>query len=138
PAAVQLLHALLPDRIHARKDFLRGSDGLVADVPDEIVCGRPGFRTGFPDDDVQAYAKRQFSATPVGRGLDARDLLGDLGRRLAPGQIFVDRIDRDIDARIGRAAEIERRAWRLQRLKQQAAILDADVPAVKIHRLAGE
>ncbi len=66
------------------------------------------------------------------------DLLGDLRRRLAPGQIFVDGIDGDIDAGIRRSAEIKRRPRRLHRLEQQAAVLDADVLALDIDGLAGK
>src|SRR5581483_9839514 len=76
-------------------------------------------------------------ALPRG-GLDAVDLVRDLRRGLAPGQIFVDVIDGDVDSGIRRTAEIERRAWRLHRLEQQAAVLDADVHAAEIHGLAGE
>ena len=68
----------------------------------------------------------------------ALDLLGDLRRRLAPGQILVDGIDGDIDAGIRRSAEIERRPRRLHRRKQQPAVLDADVLALDIDGLAGE
>ena len=71
-----------------------------------------------------------------GDRLHAVDLFGDLRRRLAPGQVFVDGIDGDVDAGIRRSAEIERRARRLHRRKQQPAILDADVLALDVDRLA--
>ena len=67
-----------------------------------------------------------------------RDLLGNQSRRLAPGEIFVDGVDGDVDAGIGRAAEIERRPRRLHRRKQQLATLDMDVLALDIDGLAGE
>ena len=35
PAAVQLGHALLPDRIEAREDFLRRGDRLVVELGDQ-------------------------------------------------------------------------------------------------------
>ena len=87
---------------------------------------------------METNAEGEFSAALPGRGLDARDLLGDLRRRLAPGQIFLDVIDRDIDAGIRRSPEIERRPRRLHRLEQQAAVLDANVLALEVDGLAGE
>jgi hypothetical protein len=69
--------------------------------------------------------KRELASTRGGDGLDAVDLFGDLRRRLAPGQVFVDGVDGDIDAGVRRAAEIKRRARRLQRQEQQPPVLDA-------------
>ena len=66
------------------------------------------------------------------------DLLGDLRRRLAPGQVLVDRLGRHVDAGLRRAAEIERRMRLLHRREQQPPVLDADVLAVEVDRLAGE
>jgi hypothetical protein len=111
-AAMQLCHALLPNRIHARKDFLRRGDGLIGEMADQIIRGLPGFRVGLAHDYMQTDTEREFSPTLVGGSLDACDLLGNLRRRLAPGQICVGRIDGDVDAGIRRAAEIERRARR--------------------------
>ena len=45
--AVELHHASLTDRIHARKDRLRAGDGFVADVVDKIVGGLPGLARWF-------------------------------------------------------------------------------------------
>ena len=85
---------------------------------------------------MQPDAEGKLAPAPRGNRLHAVDLLGDLRRRLAPGQIFVDGIDGDIDAGIRRSAEIERRPRRLHRRKQQPAILDADVLAFDIDGLA--
>ena len=82
--------------------------------------------------------KRELAPARGGDGLHAGDLLGDLRRRLAPGQVFVDGVDGDVDAGIRRAAEIERRPRRLHRREQQPAVLDADVLALDIDGLAGE
>ena len=87
---------------------------------------------------MQADAERELASALGGGGLHAVDLFGHLRRRLAPGQIFVDGIDGDIDAGIRRSAEIQRRPRRLHRLEQQAAILDADVLALDIDGLAGQ
>ena len=113
PAAVQLHHALLADRIHAREDFLRGCDGVVGDMLDQLVRGFPRRFVRLADDDMQADAEGELASARGRNRPDAVDLVGDLRRRLAPGQIFVDGIDRDLDAGIRRAAEIERRTRRL-------------------------
>jgi hypothetical protein len=87
---------------------------------------------------MQANAERQLFA-PRGRsGLHLVDLLGDLRRRFAPGEIFVDGIDGNVDAGIRRSAEIERRPRRLHRLEQHPAVLYPDVLALDIDGLAGQ
>ena len=134
--AMQLRHALLSDRVHSREDLLRRGHGLVGDVLDQFVRGLPGFRIGFANDHMQADTERQLASAAGGHRLHAGHLFGDLRRRLAPCQILVDGIDRDIDAGVRRAAEIQRRAWRLHRRKQQPAVLDADVLALDIDGLA--
>ena len=137
-AAVQLRHALLADRIHPREDLLRRGDRLVGDVLDQLVGRLPGFRIGLAHDDVQADAERELSPARRSGGLHPVDLLGDLRRRLAPGQVLVDGVGGDVDAGIRRAAEIERRPRRLHRREQQAAVLDADMLALDIDGLAGQ
>ena len=137
-SAMQLRHALLADRIHPREDLLRRSHRFVGDVLDQFVRRLPGFRIGFAHDHMQADAERELSSARGGGGLHPVDLLGDLRRRLAPGQVLVDGIDGDVDAGIRRSAEIERRPRRLHRLEQQPAVLDADVLALDIDGLARE
>ena len=135
-AAMQLRHALLADRIHPREDLLRRSDGFVRDVLDQLIRRLPGFRIGFAHDHMQANAERELSS-PRGRGgFHPVDLLCDLRRRLAPGQVLVDGVDRNVDAGIRRSAEIERRPRRLHRLEQQAAVLDVNMLALDIDGLA--
>ena len=71
------------------------------------------------------------------RGGRARpgELLGDLRRRLAPGQVLVGAPGGELDAGIGRAAEIERRPRRLHRRKAEPRADRLDVLAVE-RRLA--
>ncbi len=88
--AVQLHHASLADRIHAREDRLRAGDGLVADMLDQLIGGPPGFVIGLAHDDVQANAEADLPSALRRKRRDRRDLLRDLRRRLAPGQVFVD------------------------------------------------
>jgi hypothetical protein len=59
-----------------------------------------------------------------------RDLLGNLLRRLAPSQIFVNRSRCDIDCCLRQAAEIKRRTGLL--------LFDANMFAFKVDGLAGE
>src|SRR3954466_13716673 len=102
---------------------------------DELVRGLPRFGIGFTYDHMQTDAERQLSPACGGHRLHPVDLLGDLRRRLTPGQIFVDGVDRDVDAGVRRSAEIERRTWRLHRLEQQAAVLDTDMLSLHIYGL---
>ena len=98
----------------------------------------PSLRVGFAHDDMQADAEAQLPSSFRGKRGDRGDLLGDLRRRLAPGQIFVDGIGGDVDRSLGRAAEIKRGPRLLHRREKQPAVFDADVLAVDIHLLAGE
>jgi hypothetical protein len=118
--------------------LLRIGDDVVGDMADQFVGGLPCGLVGLAHDDMQADAEGELAAALLGSGLDACDLLGDLRRRLAPGQVFVDGVDRDIDAGIRRAAEIERRARRLHRREDQATVLDLDMLALHIDGLAAQ
>ena len=138
PAAMQLHHPPLPDRVHPRKDFLCRVDRLVGDVLDQVIGGPPGFVRGLAHDDVEADTEAQPAAALCCRGLDAIDLFGDLRRRLTPCQILVDGVDGDIDPGVRRSAEIKRRSRRLHRRKQQASVLDPDMLAFNVDGLARE
>ncbi len=109
------------------KRLLRGRDGLVVEVADQRVGRGPRFFVGLPHDDVQADAEGEAAPLACGRGADGGDFLGDLRRRLAPGEVLVDRFGRDIDASIRRAAEIERRSVFLQRSEGKLGALDGEV-----------
>jgi len=128
--------ALVADRVHPRENLLRRSHRLVGDVLDQLVGGLPRFRVGLAHDHMQTDAERKFSPARGGDCLHSLHLLGDLRRWLAPGQIFVDGVDRDIDAGIRRSAKIKRRPRRLHRRKQQPAVLDADMLALDIDGIA--
>jgi hypothetical protein len=65
-----------------------------------------------PDSETEPPPSRRGNRT------DAIDLVRDLRRRLTPGQVLIDGIDRDIDPRIRRSAEIKRRMRLLYRPKQ--------------------
>src|SRR6202166_730249 len=118
-STVQLRHALLPDRIHPRKDFLRRGYGFVGDVLNQFVGGFPGFRIGLANDHMQPYPERELASTARCNRPYPVDLLGHLRRWFAPGQIFVDGIDGNVDARIRRSAGIKRRARRLPPAKKE-------------------
>src|ERR1700722_13677826 len=135
-SAVQLRHALLTDRVHPREYLLRRSYGFVGDMLDQLVRGFPGLGIGFTDNDMKTNAEAELATAFGGDCLDAFDFFGDLRRRFAPRQILVDGIDSDIDAGIRRSPEIERRTWRLDRPKQQASVLDADVLPFNVDRLS--
>src|SRR3569833_1984716 len=74
--AMQLCHALLADRVHAREDLLRACDGVIADMLDQFVRRLPGFRVGLADDDMETDAEGEL-APAFGRGrTHALDLFG--------------------------------------------------------------
>src|SRR5277367_4129169 len=56
---------------------------------DQFVGRAPSLFHGLANDDVQADAEGQIAASLERGSLDRGDLLGDLGGRLAPGEIFV-------------------------------------------------
>jgi hypothetical protein len=136
PATMKLRHAPLPNRIHARKNCLRSCDRLIARVANEVVGGLPGFIICFTHDDMQTNAEGDFPTQPRRSCGYWRDLLGNLLRRLAPGQIFVDRRRCDIDGRVRRAAEIKWRLRLLRRGKKQASVFNAEMFAFKVDGLA--
>ena len=135
---MQLRHALLADRVHAREDLLRRGDGLVGDMLDQLVRRLPGLLVGLAHDDVQADAEDELSR-PCAAAAAAR---GRSSRRPAPAARprsgRCRRVGGDLDAGVGRAAEIERRMRLLHRRKEQLAALDADVLALEVDRLAGQ
>ena len=87
---------------------------------------------------MQANAEREFAAARLGGFCGNLELLGDLGRRLAPGEIFVDGLGGNRHAGGRRASEIKRGMRMLHRQEQQLAVFDANVLAVIVDDLAGE
>src|SRR6202012_774040 len=106
-STLQLRHALLTDRIHAREYLLRRSYGFVGDMLNQLVRGFPRLGVGFADNDMKTDAEAEFASALGGDCLDAVDLFGDLRRRFAPRQILVDGIDGHINAGVRRSPEIE-------------------------------
>ncbi len=105
---------------------------------DQFVGGLPCRLVGMADDDMQPNAERDLAAALLGDPAHACNLLRDLRRGLAPGQVFVDGIDGDIDAGIRRAAKIEWRMGCLDRWIEDAAVFDRDVLARDSDGFAGE
>jgi len=62
-SAVQGRHPALPLRLEVREGFLRGVDGRVVEVPDEILCRLPGRALGLSHDDV--YPQPETQRPPV-------------------------------------------------------------------------
>src|SRR4051812_6475495 len=56
-AAMELRHALLADRIHPLKVLLRGRDGLVADMLDQLIGRTPSRVAGLADNHVEPDAE---------------------------------------------------------------------------------
>ena len=114
--------------------LLRLADRIVVEMADQSLGRLPCFIIGFAHDEVQTNAEAHLAAAFAGSFAHLGDLLGNLCRRLAPGQVLVDTADGEIDAGIRRAAEIERRARVLHRGKAEARIGRLDVFAVEACR----
>ena len=136
---MQLRHAPLADRIHARRRSSAPRRSVV--VGDVLISSSAAAQASSLVSRTMTcrrMPKRELAARARRGAVTRVDLLGDLRRRLAPGQILVDGVGRDVDAGIRRAAEIERRPRRCTGGNSRRAVLDADVLAVEIDGLAGE
>src|SRR5580698_912538 len=107
-AAVQGGHAPLAFRIHLRERSLRALDGFVVELADQLVRIGPGFLFRLPDNDVQANPEPDLAAFVGGTAADVGNLLAYLFRRLAPGEIGIDMIARDLVGRRRRTTEPQR------------------------------
>ena len=96
PPCVQGSHAALAFGIHAGKHGLGAHHGVVADVADEFFGGGPGLLVRLTHDDVQADAELHGAAVLGGTGTHIGHFLGDLCGRLAPGQIRLDLLGREV------------------------------------------
>src|SRR6202012_3408882 len=115
PTAVQRSHAALTFRVHLGERFLRLFDGLVVELADQFVRSAPGCFIGFAHDDVEADAETQFAAGLFCTGAHLGDFFRHGCRGFAPGQIDVNLLCRQVDGFVRRAAEVQRRVWRLDR-----------------------
>ena len=105
-AAMQRDHALLADRIGFLSELsLRGGDRFVREIGDELVGDGPGFVFGLAHDQMHAQAELDLATLRCGARAHVLDLLGDLFERLAPGQIDVRLLGRELVRRLGGAAE---------------------------------
>ena len=83
--------------------------------------------------------KRSLRPRAAGGETGLLDLERHVGDRLAPGQVGVDLLGRDLDAGIRRAAEPERRVGLLHRREEQLPALEPDVLALRcVDGLAGQ
>ena len=138
-AAMQGEHPLLADAVALLVEPLgRLGDRCVVEPGDQPVGGGPGFLVGLADDEVEADAEGDVAPAPRRRGPDLGDLLGDLCRGLAPGEVFVGPPGGEFDAGIRGSAEIERRARSLHRGIAERRPDGADMRAVQRCRTAGQ
>ena len=105
---------------------------------DEFVRRAPRFFAGFAHNDVQANTKTQRTTAFRRPRADVRDLLRHLGRRLAPRQIHVHLLRRQVVGCVRGSAEIQRRVGLLHRGKQGLRTFDAQMPALVGHGLAAQ
>ena len=95
-AAMQRGHAPLAFRIHPGEGRLRGVHRVLAQMADQLVGGGPGRRLGLAHDHVQPDA--ELHAASVARRALAHvgDLAGYGLGRLAPGQVHVQLLGRQL------------------------------------------
>ena len=96
-ARVRPAHPLLAHGIHAGEHGLGLGHALVVDMGDQSVGGGPGLGRGLTDDHVEADAEAQLAPAPAGGETGLLDLERHVGDRLAPGQVGVDLLGRDLD-----------------------------------------
>src|SRR5690606_6226552 len=94
-AAVQLDHAALPLGTGAGQALLGPLDGRGVEGGQETVGLGPRLLRGVAADDVQSDAVVEGAALDVGETADPRDLVGDGGGRLTPGEVGVAVAGRD-------------------------------------------
>ncbi len=81
---------------------------------------------------MQTNAERHVAAGLGGCLAHGCDLFGDLCRRLAPGQVLVDEADGEVDGRIRRPTEIDRRLRSLHRRQDQLGIMGLNILAIEM------
>jgi hypothetical protein len=111
-------------------------DGLVVEMLDQGIGLAPGVGRALAHDDMETDAEAELAAARGCQLAHFLDLGPDIGRRLAPGQIDIDMVGRDLLARAGGAAEIEWGVGRLPRRVEQLAAFDSEMLALVIDGLA--
>lgn len=86
------------------------SDSIVVQMSDQTVGGLPGLVVGFADDHVQANTKAHRTAMFCGFSAYLSNFLFHQLRWLAPGQIEIDLLSRQLLRHVRRSAKIEGRA----------------------------
>ncbi|MDT4885872.1 hypothetical protein FQZ97_1221600 [compost metagenome] len=90
-------HPLLADGIAFCDEALIGGNRRVVHARVEIGRRFPGLLVGVAHDDVEANAVLKLTLVFCCADLHRLDLVPDLLGRLAPGQIGIDVLGRDID-----------------------------------------
>ena len=133
---MEAAHPLLAHGIHAGEHGLGLGHALVVDMGDQSVGGGPGLGRGLTDDHVEADAEAQLAPAPAGGETGLLDLERHVGDRLAPGQVGVDLLGRDLDSGIRRAAEPQGRVGLLHWREEQLPALEPDMLPFMRHGLA--
>ena len=112
---------------------------VVVDMADEPLGRRPGLARGLADDDVEADAEAAASARAAAPRPCAGSIFSATSRGGSPQVRYLSTVlGRDVDRRLRRAAEVERRMRLLHRREEELAALDPDVLAGDVDGLAGE
>ncbi len=130
PRAARPCGAGLPNP-SARTRPARGH-GLVVEPADQVLGGGPGGILGLAHDHVQADAELDRAAMLRGAGAHIGHLLRHVRRRLAPGQVGIDLLARQLVRGLGRPAEVHRRMRALHRRVQHPGALHGQVLAAEV------
>ena len=103
------------------------SDSVVVQMSDQTVGGLPGLVVCFADDHVQANAEAYRTAMFCGFSAYLSNFLFHQLRWLAPGQIEIDLLSRQLLRHVRRSAEIEGRARLLYRREVELCIANVDM-----------
>jgi hypothetical protein len=91
---VQRSHALLAHRIEARQRSLGTGDGVVVQVRDQAVGG--GQASSLVSRTITCRRMPKRTVGPAAAFAHLGDLLGNGGRWLAPGQVQLDLLGRQV------------------------------------------
>ena len=105
-AAERLISHLDEETIAAAQKLLRGGNSLFIQMRNQPLGRRPGFLFGFTDNDMQPDAVGEATAILLRPLTNHRQFFRYLFNRLAPRQISVDLIRRNVDSGIRRTTKI--------------------------------
>ncbi len=134
----QARHAVLADRIHAREGSLRRSDRIVAQVLDQLVGSLHASSFVSRTMTWRQNAERDRSGRARAASRTPLDFLGDIGRRLTPGEVLAGCSLPQRRARHPMIHQSRAAGKATGSAVRQAGVFNLDMRALVVDRLAGE